>query len=376
MPPADENPKGFFENQSIVDQNDKILEELFTFWNETFFIPEDWWKEKKFEEYRTRIHELLSTEFSSEEPILIKDPRLCVLLPLYLDVFSQSAIEPQFIICVRNPAEVANSLKRRNNLSREKSFLIWMDYQLKADWYSRAYKRIFVAYNDFLEEPVRAIKEIIEFLGLDNQITEHTGQEILSFLDPSLTHKIADHEMTAVKHFADITSFFQFQASASLRDLNIDELSVADQYRENFYEGLRLWNGLPEKYEASLTIDHPNNKKTVHVLPVHYGVNHLKFNIDPNTSVKRLILRPCNARVAVRMINIEAHSTQNEHIELAKPDNSAGSRNEQGFMVFENDLPKIVFNFQPVLALSRIEFTLDYLAFGVIPNRKVLWRKS
>ena len=52
MPPADENPKGFFENQHIVDLNDRILEELFTFWNETFFLPEEWWKEKKFEPYK------------------------------------------------------------------------------------------------------------------------------------------------------------------------------------------------------------------------------------------------------------------------------------------------------------------------------------
>jgi hypothetical protein len=109
---------------------------------------------------------------------------------------------------------------------------------------------------------------------------------------------------------------------------------------------------------------------------VHYGVNHLKFNIDPITDIKRITLRPCNAKVALRMINIEAHSAHNEDIELVKPDNSAGSRNDQGYMVFENDLPKIIFNFKPATALSKIELSIDYLAFGVIPNRKVLWRKS
>lgn len=376
MPPADENPKGFFENQHIVDLNDRILEELFTFWNETFFLPEEWWKEKKFEPYKTKVSELLHDEFRSGEPILIKDPRLCVLLPLYLQVFNNEGVGASFVICVRNPMEVADSLKRRNNLSPEKSLLIWMDYQLKAELYSRGFQRIFIDYDEFLHYPVETTHEILQSLDFNMGLNENTDQDILSFLDLSLTHKSSEYELSAENYLPDFRSFFHLQIAAHLRDFNDEEISGADQYRSIFVTNLRFWNGQPSKYTASLTVDFENHKKTVHNVDIQYGENHLEFNLNPGYQVSRITLRPCNSRVGLRLISTNAYSSQNQLIDIGKPDHNAGSRNDQGHMVFENDLPKIIFNFKPAIILSKVEFEIDYLAFGVIPNRRVIWRKS
>lgn len=376
MPPADENPKGFFENQHIVDLNDRILEEMFTFWNEPFFIPEDWWKKKKFEPYKTKISELLRDEFSSGEPILVKDPRLCVLLPLYLDVFNTEGIEPEFVVCVRNPMEVADSLKRRNNLPLEKSLLIWMDYQLKAEWYSRGYRRAFIDYDEFLHYPVETTRKILLSLEINPGMNEKTGQDILAFLDLSLTHKTIENELSSENYLPDFRSFFHLQIAAHLRDFNDEEVSASDHYRKTFINNLRFWNGMPSKYSASLTVDIENHKKTVHSVEIHFGENHLEFNLNPVHQVSRLTLRPCNSRVGLRLIGTNIYSAQNQIIDIGAPDNSAGSRNEQGYMVFENDLPKIIFNFKPAVALSKVEFMIDYLAFGLIPNRRMMWRKS
>jgi hypothetical protein len=374
MPPADENPKGFFENISIVDLNDKILEELYTFWNDTLFIPEGWWNNDKFQEFAARIKDILEEEFISDKPILIKDPRLCVLLPLHLEVLHQMGLEPVFVICVRNPVEVANSLKRRNNISMEKSFLIWMDYQFKAELYSRGLSRIFISYADFLQDPLKTLLAIIDSLVPDMVIDDQNTKEIQTFLDPSLSHQIKEERMTPVSRMPGLSEFYHLLLQANLRDLTTLEMNVIDRFRSEFTAMAKFYNGLPERYEAALTVDFANNEKKVLSLPITYGENILKFPVNQDVPVAKMVLRPCNARVGLKMNKIEALSGNLEAVPVEKMASSAGSKNPEGYMIFENDLPKIIIDFQPPVTLSQIEFSLDYLAFGPIANRRAMWK--
>ena len=63
----------------------------------------------------------------------VKDPRLCRLMPLWFPIFETLPAEPNFVLTVRHPWEVAESLARRNGLKPSKSFLLWLDHTLQAE---------------------------------------------------------------------------------------------------------------------------------------------------------------------------------------------------------------------------------------------------
>lgn len=373
MPPADENPKGFFENSGIVAFNDKILEELFSFWSDTLFIPDQWWKSEIFSSYSEHAREILENEFGWERPVLIKDPRLSIVIPLYLDLFERIGIVPHFLICVRNPMEVADSLKRRNNMPPEKSFLLWMDYQFKAELYSRDYPRYFVSHDDFLENPMKLLEALKGSFGFDVLLNEQTRDEIHTFLDPSLTHRLNDDQQPQISLMKESESFFRLQKNADLRDLTDNEMTSVDDMRQQFYQKLRLFNGLPEQYQATITILFNDGTRTTLTTPVNYGVNLLEYTIiQDQKAVKGMVFRPCNSRVGLRILKTDIMLKNHSVLEWEQVRSNASRKNQDGFMVFDTDLPKIMMDFNPPLNILSVRFHLMYMVFGIISCRKAL----
>jgi len=98
MPPAQDNPDGFWENLSFVAINDELLNELGGAWD----LPPraTRFAEKKFDAMRAKARTLVST-FSRSMVWGWKDPRNSLTLPFW------RAIVPELrtIIVVRNPLE-------------------------------------------------------------------------------------------------------------------------------------------------------------------------------------------------------------------------------------------------------------------------------
>jgi hypothetical protein len=372
MPPADENPKGFFENTSLVDLNDKILEELYNLWSDTLFIPEGWHGSGLFENYKQRLKDIFAEEYTGENPILIKDPRLCIVLPLYFDAFKQEGIDPVFLVCV----EVANSLQRRNNMPQEKSALLWMDYQLKAEYYSRGYPRLFVSYSLFLQDPLKITEMVITLFGFDLMLDDRARKEIASFVDPELTHSSKELTVRGNDLLPELLPFYEMQVNASLRDLFSDELTSVDLLRERFRAKTRIYNGLPESYQASLTVLSGNTTTSVLTSPVSYGENTLSFNINPDIPVTRMVLRPCNARTGLIIRKILLKLSDGSSIILDQPKSNASAKNAAGLMLFDTDLPKIILDLPQPENISQVSIQLYYHVFGIISCRKAFWRPA
>jgi hypothetical protein len=55
MKAAEDNERGFFENRSIYNINEKILESLGSSWDSPFPLPENWWREKRMDACRNEI---------------------------------------------------------------------------------------------------------------------------------------------------------------------------------------------------------------------------------------------------------------------------------------------------------------------------------
>ena len=155
-----ENPKGFWERRDVRKVCDALLHSA----------GADWWKvaglnleaipHAILSEQRRRFAEVVS-ELREHDPWVVKEPRLCLLLPLLRDYLDGAVCVHVF----RNPLEVARSLQRRNGFSIAAGMALWETYNrhaLKASW---PMPRVMVGYGALMRDPEEAIDRLVARLA-------------------------------------------------------------------------------------------------------------------------------------------------------------------------------------------------------------------
>ena len=153
MEAAYDNPKGFYENERVVQINEQILSILGQSWDTTEALPQNWLLNPQLETCKLAIESFLRTEFVGIANFALKDPRFSLTFPLWEKVFKILNIRVKQFILVRHPYEVAQSLLKRNQFTREKAINLWSKYNINAELISRGYFRRFIAYEKLLKEP-------------------------------------------------------------------------------------------------------------------------------------------------------------------------------------------------------------------------------
>lgn len=182
---AEDNPKGFWENKLLVSINEEILSRWGGSWDEPPSFPEGWESSPKLSDLRQRVRAIIREDFAAAELWGWKDPRTCLTLP-----FWQKLLPPmQYVICLRNPVDVACSLKRRNNFSFEKGVELWLAYVAAALQHTRGQPRLFVFYEEIMEDWERELRRVAAFIGrLDLVKQEEIQRSIQEFIDEDLQH--------------------------------------------------------------------------------------------------------------------------------------------------------------------------------------------
>jgi glycosyltransferase involved in cell wall biosynthesis len=185
MKPTEDNPKGYFENNKIYMLNKKILEENNASWDDYNFILNNISVEK-YKVYVKEAKKVLEEELKYVEKTVIKDPRLCVLFPIWKQALNDLGIQIKIIFAYRNPLEVAYSLKQRDAIPLEKGIMLWSHYFFQAEKHSRGYARIIVKYNDDFMN----MEKLLDYLGgfLTTNITKEMGNDANDLYSPKLKH--------------------------------------------------------------------------------------------------------------------------------------------------------------------------------------------
>uniref|UniRef100_A0A832GNH1 Adenylyl-sulfate kinase n=1 Tax=Caldimicrobium thiodismutans TaxID=1653476 RepID=A0A832GNH1_9BACT len=187
LPPAFDNPKGFFENQAVYKLNEEeLLPLLGTKWYDPIPLEREMFAGLP-ERLRQGALKILEEEYEGREVFGIKDPRLAILFPFWEEVLREFGAEIGVVFIHRNPLEVAYSLHYRDNFPIERGLLLWVKYNLCGELFSRAYPRIFVSYKEVLTEPVRVLKRIFEFFSL-GRLSPEAERAVLHFTERRLKH--------------------------------------------------------------------------------------------------------------------------------------------------------------------------------------------
>jgi len=111
------NPNGHWERWEIVTYHDRILgvfDRDYYSPNHALALPSDWWSDRRVREIRDELIVWLRSRMDDRYRFGFKDPRTCRLLPLWHEVFAELDIEPNYVLCFRDPRQIVRSVAARD----------------------------------------------------------------------------------------------------------------------------------------------------------------------------------------------------------------------------------------------------------------------
>lgn len=199
MPPAQNiNDKGFWEDLDFYEFNERLLNKAGSAWHRLSPMADERFLGPDFAAERFDATALVEKKMSDTEVFAFKDPRTALLLPFWQCIFDDLQIPCYYVISVRNPLEVSESLRKRDGFDPVRSVLLWAKHLSAAVDYSSGQKRVFVDYSALVNSPREQLKRIADCLGL--RMPAANSKRFLSFaadfLDPGLRHhRISGNEL-------------------------------------------------------------------------------------------------------------------------------------------------------------------------------------
>lgn len=198
--PGNDNRLGFWEHADAVLLNEKLMHALDRSWDDTRPLPDNWLESTAASEARKQIAALIERDFSGSRLWAVKDPRLCRLAPLWIEVAESLDIDVCVLLVVRHPTEVADSLHSRDGMDLYDARLAWLEHFLESELASRGLPRAFVLYDDLLSDWEQVFSDAGAHLGLDwPKSLDYASSAISAFLTPKERHhNVDDRDAPAV----------------------------------------------------------------------------------------------------------------------------------------------------------------------------------
>lgn len=244
IPASQHNAKGFWETQVLIDFHDRVLESAGSYWHDWSKFNPDWYVSPLSNEFRQELKSILLSEFGPNGSIVVKDPRICRILPLWMAALNELQIKTVVIIPIRNPLEVARSLRQRNIFTDHKSLLLWLRHVLDAEQASRHLPRAFCSYEELLLDWRRTITQISNQTKLAwPRLSIETEIEINDFLSDTVRHHVILNNELAAR--TDIANWIPktYAALKLLIENPNDPMAwrYLDEVREDYEHGCSLF---------------------------------------------------------------------------------------------------------------------------------------
>ena len=160
MPAQADNPEGFWEHLGFVAANDELLNALGGAWDLPPRVDEDF-SDPRLDSLRMKAR-LLIERFDSATLWGWKDPRNSLTLPFWQELLPRA----KTLIIVRNPLEVAHSMRERNGTSYSLGLRLWEIYNRRLIEAASKRDHLVTSYDLFFENPEGELRRIVQFIGL------------------------------------------------------------------------------------------------------------------------------------------------------------------------------------------------------------------
>jgi hypothetical protein len=154
------NETGHWEPAPLPVAHDELLAAMDVAWHTTLSYPVGFFSSPKVEPYRVRLAGIIQEQYRDSRLFCLKDPRMSRLLPLWRPLLNDLGIDAGYVIMVRNPVEVAQSLKKRDDFPQSKSLMLWLRHTLEAEKETRGCRRVFVTFDQLCDDWRRVLGRI------------------------------------------------------------------------------------------------------------------------------------------------------------------------------------------------------------------------
>ena len=259
IPPGPDNPRGFWEPQSVVRLNDEMLLLGRSHWAHWTRFDPGRLPPAMQDTLRPRMAAALRAEYGDAGLFVLKDPRMSRMLPLWLPLLTPPALSatPCALLALRHPAAVCASLASRNGFPARLSLLLWLRHMLDAEQGTRGLARAIVSYDALLQDWRIAMNRAGARLGLDWPTgLDAAAHAIDAFLDPALRHVPPNGPPGAVPNTIPAESAYAEvwtrHAWTALQALETDgetpaALDTLDRVRAQFDDACRLFAPTPTR---------------------------------------------------------------------------------------------------------------------------------
>lgn len=162
------NPEGFWEHYRIMRLNERLLQTLGGSWREPPSLQAGWEASSSLEAEREEARLLLEESFAGRPLWGWKDPRNALTLPFW----QQLLPEMRYVICLRNPLDVASSLQRRDGMPLAEGIDLWQAYVTSALANTSGRPRLFVPYERHFEEPWSVVERLARFVDREDALDD------------------------------------------------------------------------------------------------------------------------------------------------------------------------------------------------------------
>jgi O-antigen biosynthesis protein len=184
-----DNPTGYWEDRNIVSFNSRVLNVFGLQWKNVAWLKNAQWDKPAIETIRLEAIEYIQAKFVSHPLWGFKDPRTFRLLPFWSSVFQRVGVEDAYVVVIRNPLSVAQSLLKRE-VDAPTSHSLWLLHMVP--YLSRVAEKPFVVtdYDLLMEDPRGQLERIGRALEIPPTDTSSVEIEkfVADFVDPALRH--------------------------------------------------------------------------------------------------------------------------------------------------------------------------------------------
>lgn len=182
-----DNPEGYWEQAEIMRINDELLAILGGSWWAPPRLEPGWEMDPALDPLLDRAGQLVAESFPADRRWGWKDPRASITLPFWRRV----AGEMTYVICFRNPVDVAASLVRRDPVAHpaDGTYATWLRFSADALRQTEGQRRLIVLFEDWFEDTEGVLTRLADFVEPDpHRRPPDWREQATAFLETGLRH--------------------------------------------------------------------------------------------------------------------------------------------------------------------------------------------
>ncbi len=186
--PRTDNIKGYWEDRYINDLNERLLGALSLSWDDPRYIYSCDFAKPEIESFKPEALSYLNHSLAKNSLWGFKDPRTIRLLPFWKNVLDEMSVRHAYVIVIRNPVNVVNSLLERNGIGSTKANRLWLVHNVPFIHEISKSSFVVVDYDLLLDDPLKQLFRIARALKIPIDSMDELNDYADNFLDLNLRH--------------------------------------------------------------------------------------------------------------------------------------------------------------------------------------------